>query len=80
MADLRRADARSMCLVDANLRGARLDACDLRGADLRGTDLSGASHDAATRWEGALISVRTTLPDDLDLSCAAGEMVIDTRR
>jgi uncharacterized protein YjbI with pentapeptide repeats len=80
MADLRNADARTMCLVDANLRGARLDGCDLRGADLRGTDLSGASHDASTRWEGALISLRTTLPDDLDLTGTAGAMVIDPRR
>ena len=77
MADLRNADARSMCLVDANLRGARLDACDLRGADLRGTDLSGASHDASTCWDGAVISLRTHLPDDLDLTGAAGGIIID---
>ncbi len=77
MADLRGADARTMGLADADLRGTLLDRADLRGADLRGADLSGASHDGSTRWDGAVISLRTTLPHDLDFTGTAGSLLID---
>jgi hypothetical protein len=69
-ADLTGAIAAGTVFEQAVLRGARLEGVDLSDADLSGADLRGATHDTATVWDRAIVSLDTHLPEDLDLAAA----------